>query len=128
MWREHDAALLIGDAALEAMQNGLPENTIVWDYGAAWQELTGLPFVFAAWIARENLPRNQCDELAILLSQARDEGETHIARYAREANHSTLSPELIESYLNDAIGYHITSRHREAMNEFRARCAKFDLI
>ena len=128
MWREHDAALLIGDAALEAVNNGLPENVVVWDLGAAWHDLTGLPFVFAAWIARENLSQNQRDELSVLLSQTRDEGETCIAEYAREAAHPTLPVALIESYLRHAIGYYITPRHRAGIDEFRARCAKFDLI
>ena len=47
---ETDAALLIGDPALAAQWNGPPPI----DLGAAWHEWTGLPFVFATWLA--------CDE------------------------------------------------------------------
>lgn len=43
-----DAALLIGDPALAAVWNG-PAPI---DLGQAWTEWTGLPFVFATWLAR----------------------------------------------------------------------------
>ncbi|MFA0736065.1 MAG: hypothetical protein OGMRLDGQ_002565, partial [Candidatus Fervidibacter sp.] len=45
-----DAALLIGDAALLAQVNPRWQVT---DLGQEWKELTGLPFVFAAWVLRE---------------------------------------------------------------------------
>lgn len=43
-----DAVLLIGDPALVAIWDGPP----VIDLGQAWVEWTGLPFVFATWLAR----------------------------------------------------------------------------
>lgn len=43
------AALLIGDAALRARRDGLQ----VIDLAAAWREMTGKPFVFALWAARD---------------------------------------------------------------------------
>ena len=44
---EHEAMLLIGDEAIwYATRNG---QQPLWDLGTAWVELTGLPFVFAAW-------------------------------------------------------------------------------
>src|SRR5262245_50535631 len=43
-----DAALLIGDPALVARWEGPPPV----DLGAEWRAMTGLPFVFAAWLAR----------------------------------------------------------------------------
>jgi chorismate dehydratase len=50
MTREHDAALLIGDPALEADAAALGLRTI--DLGEEWVAMTGLPFVFAAWTGR----------------------------------------------------------------------------
>jgi len=45
-----DYAMLIGDRALNFV---FPEPAHeVWDLGAAWYELTGLPFVYAAWALR----------------------------------------------------------------------------
>ncbi|MEQ1757905.1 MAG: menaquinone biosynthesis protein [Vicinamibacterales bacterium] len=42
-----DAGLLIGDPALEADHGAL--GLAKYDLGAEWTELTGLPFVYAAW-------------------------------------------------------------------------------
>ncbi len=47
---EHcDAAVRIGDKALF---EPVPDGLLVQDLGRAWKQATGLPFVFAAWIAR----------------------------------------------------------------------------
>jgi len=40
-----DYLMLIGDSALDFLF-GPPDHEI-WDLGAAWYELTGLPFVYA---------------------------------------------------------------------------------
>ncbi|MBN8249340.1 MAG: menaquinone biosynthesis protein, partial [Verrucomicrobia bacterium] len=47
----HEAVLLIGNPALEFRRSGAPHA--LWDLGAAWQEWTGLPFVYAVWAVRE---------------------------------------------------------------------------
>ncbi len=45
------AAVVIGDRALQ--QRSLSKH--VYDLGMAWKEMTGLPFVFAAWISNKAL-------------------------------------------------------------------------
>ena len=45
-----DYALLIGDPALDFLLG--PRQHEIWDLGAAWYELTGLPFVYAVWALR----------------------------------------------------------------------------
>jgi chorismate dehydratase len=50
MARESDAALLIGDPALEAGPSPLGLHKI--DLGAEWTAMTGLPFIYAAWTGR----------------------------------------------------------------------------
>ncbi len=45
-----DAALVIGDPALD-IDTAAPKLTKI-DLGAAWQALTGLPFVYAMWSGR----------------------------------------------------------------------------
>ena len=47
-----DAVLVIGDRAMRVP--GDPFHDVV-DLGEAWNTLTGLPFVFALWVAREGL-------------------------------------------------------------------------
>lgn len=46
------AGLIIGDRALNAMEH----FTFQYDLAKAWKSFTGLPFVFAAWVANKNLP------------------------------------------------------------------------
>lgn len=55
-----DACVLIGDKGLEADGTGLVDV----DLGAAWTELTGEPFVWALWLAKENrFPEPRWDEV-----------------------------------------------------------------
>jgi len=49
--RGNTAAVVIGDMALQ-LRSGTPH---VYDLGDAWKQMTGLPFVFAAWISNKVL-------------------------------------------------------------------------
>jgi chorismate dehydratase len=51
----HDAGLLIGDPAFDADHARLGLTKI--DLGEAWTEMTGLPFVYAAWTGRPGAVR-----------------------------------------------------------------------
>ncbi len=46
------AGLVIGDRALIQRQR----SKYIYDLGLAWKEMTGLPFVFAAWVSNKELP------------------------------------------------------------------------
>lgn len=46
------AGLVIGDRALAQRVH----SKYMYDLGSAWKEMTGLPFVFAAWISNKKLP------------------------------------------------------------------------
>lgn len=46
------AGVIIGDRALEQRT----KSGYIYDLGEAWKKYTGLPFVFAAWIANKQLP------------------------------------------------------------------------
>ena len=51
---EHDGLVISGDAALRRRRGmrGYPHR---WDLGEEWHRLTGLPFVFARWMARKGM-------------------------------------------------------------------------
>src|SRR5271165_3142948 len=73
MLRDHDAALLIGDAALQVpAQSGYR----LYDLAHEWRERTGRPFVFAFWAVRldalNRLPRGV--DLAEVFQHSRDHG------------------------------------------------------
>ena len=46
------AGLVIGDRALEQRK----VSTFIYDLGSEWRSITGLPFVFAAWVSTKPLP------------------------------------------------------------------------
>jgi chorismate dehydratase len=46
------AGVIIGDRALE----NLAKYPYIYDLGLAWKQHTGLPFVFAAWVANQPIP------------------------------------------------------------------------
>ena len=48
-----DYAVLIGDPALDFLH--APRQHKIWDLGAAWYEMTGLPFVYAIWALRRGV-------------------------------------------------------------------------
>jgi chorismate dehydratase len=52
----HFGRLLIGNQALEFRLRHLADGTQFWDLGQAWTEWTGLPFVYAVWVIRRELP------------------------------------------------------------------------
>ena len=114
MLENHDAALLIGDPALRENTQKCPH--LIFDLAKIWRNHTELPFVFAAWTARKNLENRE--EIARILDEARDEGETKIAQIAAH-----LEPrdwrETVESYLREAIDFRLTPAHREGMGKFR---------
>lgn len=136
MLKHADAALLIGDNALEAAAalrdnsgRDAENNSItVLDLGEEWTRLTGLPFVYAAWVARHNLSDEAARELAALLNTARDEGCRLLPEIARAHSNPQLSSALIESYLRDAINHRLSTPHLAGLEEFRRRCAVHELL
>jgi chorismate dehydratase len=141
MLKHADAALLIGDNALEAAaapeddrerdnsERDAENNPItILDLGEEWTRLTGLPFVYAAWVARHHLSDEAARELAALLDTARDAGRELLTEIARANSNPQLSSALIESYLRDAINHHMTASHRAGLEEFRRRCAAHQLL
>ena len=68
--------MLIGDAALKNL--GATEYSL--DLGAEWHELTGLPFVYACWVARGDV---ELGDVPNLLLEAKNRGVTQIPEIAR---------------------------------------------
>ncbi len=91
-----DYALLIGDHALDLALG--PHEHQIWDLGAAWLELTGLPFVFAVWALRRDVENTR---LRRQLREARDFGLDTLEQIIRER------PEYTEDFRRDYLGWHI---------------------
>ena len=94
-----DAVLLIGDAALKNL--GTTEYSV--DLGTEWQELTGLPFVYACWVARRNV---NLENVPQLLLQSKILGIKQIPEIAQiEAKKLGFPETLCRNYLQHHINY-----------------------
>jgi cyclic dehypoxanthinyl futalosine synthase len=111
-------ALVIGDAGFAAAE----KYPHVVDLGAAWREMTGLPFVYAIWAARPDVLG--ADDIGIL-QQSLSEGMIHRAEIARgwaeAAPHLADAPALYERYLTENIRYRLGSEELSGVAAFLDR-------
>lgn len=104
-----DAVLLIGDQALVA-----PPAPYELDLGQAWKEKTGLPMVWACWLARRTLGK----EVEHLLQRSRDWGLAHHERTLQEAQARTgLQEATLRSYF-DGLRYSLGDEEMESLKLF----------
>jgi chorismate dehydratase len=114
-----DAVLLIGDRAMQPADESFVE---VWDLGQRWQEWTGLPFVFAMWVARAGV---DTAALADLLSTARDDGTAHLAEIAEhEAPPLGITAESALSYLRDNLHFALGDQELNGLRRFYGLCVE----
>lgn len=101
--------LLIGDKTFAARRR----FTCVYDLAQAWIASTGKPFVFAAWVARRDVPAATIG----LLSDALRLGVNHIGEVCREVQ--PRYPDVdVASYLTRNISYPLDAAKREGMALF----------
>jgi predicted solute-binding protein len=115
-------ALIIGDPALE-IEERFPH---VLDLGLAWRELTGLPFVFAAWCGR---PGAISAEAERLLEDAKIAGLARRDAIADEyAARTGLSATSLRAYLQEAISYELGDDERRGLELFYDSAAQIGLL
>jgi chorismate dehydratase len=118
-----DAVLLIGDRAMQPTEDRFVE---IWDLGDRWFQWTGLPFVFAMWVARHEVDTS---ELAQRLATARDQGVSSMSEIAaREAAPLRLSAEVALEYLRDNLHFRLGDRELEGLERFRRLCADRGMV
>jgi len=117
-----DAVLLIGDRGM-APNHGAFE--FVWDLGEEWSRWTGLPFVFAMWIARSGIDLYGVGKA---LDAARDKGLGRLAEIARnKAPNIGISEEDCLSYLHDHLEFRLGPRQRRGLEHFYALAGRHKL-
>ena len=116
-----DAVLLIGDAALRHL--GSTEHSV--DLGDAWHKLTGLPFVYACWVARKD---TDLGDLLQVLLESKTRGIAQISEIARiEALKLGLPEPLCLAYLRDSIKYDLDESAIAGMEHFYKYAVKHNL-
>lgn len=122
-----DAALLIGDPALLALEDRARreertgESLEYLDLGAEWRKLTNLPWISAVWGVRQDAVASAAlrDRIVEDLTTSRDSGLAHIDALAGEwATRIAVPRATIHDYLSRNIHYILDEDCLEGMHRF----------
>ena len=121
----HDARLVIGDAALVlgAQRSPLsgPRYAYVYDLGAEWKRWTGLPFVFAVWVAQRSTSVERAFAVHATLIASRAWGLQRLDRLAeRAADSSGVDTGACREYLS-GLDYGLSYPHLAGLTDFFRR-------
>jgi chorismate dehydratase len=117
-----DAVLVIGDRAMRVPTGPFRE---VVDLGAAWFELTGLPFVFALWVARRDV---ELGDLPEALDRSRASGLKQAAELARvHGLRLGLDFATCYDYLTRVLSYDLGASEIAGLETFAAMAARLGL-
>lgn len=130
---DHDARLVIGDAALllNAARAGAAPNAadhgapypFAYDLGAEWKRWTGLPFVFAVWVAQRSAPVREALDVHARLIESRDWGLAHLDELAAQASAATgVALQTCAEYLS-GLDYRLSYGHLAGLTDFFRRLA-----
>ena len=122
MLRDNDAALLIGDPAMNIT---LPDVR-VFDLASVWRGFTNTGFVFAMWMARTGAVTAV---RAIDFAGARDEGLENVEQIISECETDMPLPRAeIRKYLTENITFNLDDELEKGMRLYFELARKHDLI
>jgi chorismate dehydratase len=101
------AGLVIGDRALEQRKI----STFIYDLGSEWRAITGLPFVFAAWISTKPMT----EDFISAFNAANAMGLTCIDEIVAETPFDLYD---LKKYYTLHLSYQLDDRKRAGMKKF----------
>ena len=117
----HEARLIIGDAALQL--GASHRYPFVYDLGEEWKRWTGLPFVFAVWVAQRTTAVADALRVHARLIESRDWGLAHLEELAAQASAAAGVPRrLCLTYLS-GLDYRLSYAHLAGLTDFFRRLA-----
>lgn len=136
MLQAHDAALLIGDPALLALEQREATGSYAdctWvDVAALWRQHTGLPWVAAVWavnpaaLTRCSVPP---EVLIDDLAESRDAGLAHVEQLIIEwRGRVPLPDDVIRTYLTGNIHYQLDRECLLAVDRFYSLASSASLL
>lgn len=122
------ARLVIGDAALMLRHRDHPvseahgrDYPFLYDLGSEWKSWTGLPFVFAVWVARREVSAREALAVHAALIESRDWGVQHVRELSDElAPAYRLPSAVLQEYLR-GLDYGLGLEYLEGLSEFFRR-------
>jgi chorismate dehydratase len=101
------AGLVIGDRAFEQRRI----STFIYDLASEWRAITGLPFVFAAWISNKPLP----DAFIQKFNYANSVGLNHIDEIVKTEQFKLFD---LKKYYTLHLSYRLDERKKRGMQLF----------
>jgi len=118
----NDAALIIGDPGMTFPRSGLK----VWDMASLWRQYTGLGFVFAMWMVRDEAVERA---RSIDFEGARDEGVSHVEEIVAEYERRIPMPvNELRRYLTENIVFHVDDSMKRGLQLYFELALKHGLI
>ncbi len=105
--KDTTAGLVIGDRALEQRKI----STFIYDLGSEWRSITGLPFVFAAWVSTRPLPENFIRQF----DKANSLGLEHIDEIVANTFFDVYD---LKKYYTLHLSYQLDERKKQGMAKF----------
>lgn len=137
MLQAADAALLIGDPALLALEEQQAHarrtgaELIFHDLAAEWIALTGVPWISAVWAVRQTAltPDVTLHSIAADTCASRDHGLANVDSLVAEwSARLPLSAATIRAYLTENIDYHLDENCLQGMRVFYRLAAKHAVL
>jgi chorismate dehydratase len=125
------ARLIIGDQAISFRQNHA-DSFQFWDLGEQWKKLTGLPFVYALWLIRPEVP--DAKSIAQHLRGLRDENLGEISAIVSDAvadvadNKQAITHEFLDRYYHEHLRFGFGTRETGGLQTFADLCAKHGVL
>ncbi|MCZ4243839.1 menaquinone biosynthetic enzyme MqnA/MqnD family protein [Pedobacter punctiformis] len=109
-----DAIVLIGDRTFG--KKG--DYAYVYDMGEEWKNFTGLPFMYAAWVANKDIPQAFKDEFNTALKFGLDHRKEVLAGLPQNPNFD------LDDYLYHKLQFEVTTDRKKAMELFLSYIAQ----
>ena len=111
MSKDYESLVAIGDKTFQ-LRKDFP---YVYDLAAEWINFTGMPFVFAVWVARTKLPYDILQQFTCALSYGTEHKRECIG-YFRKKIPTTFDDCL--RYLEENISYEFDEKKKEGLTKF----------
>lgn len=113
----HDAFLLIGNDGLR-QRHGVRDYPHTYDLGTEWYEWTTLPFVFARWALRKDLPRKEALILEDTLYTGLQDWADGLFRSSTARDDLLMHPRDLLEY-TQGLRYFLGVPEQRSMDRFR---------
>ncbi|WP_406826915.1 menaquinone biosynthetic enzyme MqnA/MqnD family protein [Pedobacter sp. KACC 23697] len=113
-----DAFVLIGDRTFGKKD----DFAYAYDMGEEWKNFTGLPFMYAAWVANKEIPQEFKDEFNAALKSGLDHRKEVLAELPPVSNFD------LEDYLYHKLQFEVTEDRKKALKLFLEYIKELDKV